>query len=107
MSITQTVLQGQDTVIQADLYLSFELSDKQWKLTLSDGRRGPSRYNIEAGDTGAVMQCIVKAKARCKLEAQAKVHSCYEAGRDGWWLHRWLLEGRGSTTSWSTRPVSK
>ena len=74
MSITQTVLQGQDTVIQADLYLSFELSDKQWNLTLSDGRRGPSRYSIEAGDTSAVMQCIVKAKARCKLEAQVSVH---------------------------------
>ena len=92
MSITQTVLQGQDTVIQADLYLSFELSDKQWNLTLSDGRRGPSRYSVEAGDTGAVMQCIVKAKARCKLDPRAKVHSCYEAGRDGWWLHRWLRE---------------
>src|SRR5438093_5574351 len=33
-----------------------------------------------------------KAKERCKLQAQAKVYSCYEAGRDGWWLHRWLLE---------------
>jgi transposase len=20
------------------------------------------------------------------------VHSCYEAGRDGWWLHRWLVD---------------
>ena len=20
------------------------------------------------------------------------MHSCYEAGRDGWWLHRWLRE---------------
>ena len=19
------------------------------------------------------------------------MHSCYEAGRDGWWLHRWLI----------------
>ncbi|MDM0110234.1 hypothetical protein QTH97_35460 [Variovorax sp. J22R24] len=33
-----------------------------------------------------------KARERCKLEPQAKVHSCYEAGRDGWWLHRWLIE---------------
>jgi transposase len=33
-----------------------------------------------------------KAKERCKLEPQARVHSCYEAGRDGWWLHRWLIE---------------
>jgi transposase len=38
------------------------------------------------------MQCIRKAKERCKLDPQAKVHSCYEAGRDGWWLHRWLAE---------------
>jgi uncharacterized protein (TIGR02246 family) len=26
------------------------------------------------------------------LPEQAQVHSCYEAGRDGWWLHRWLIE---------------
>lgn len=24
------------------------------------------------------------------MQAGATVHSCYEAGRDGWWLHRWL-----------------
>ena len=87
-----TVLQGQDTVIQADLYMSFELGDKKWMLTLSDGRRGPSRYGVDAGDTAAVADCIRKAKQRCGLAAEAKVHSCYEAGRDGWWLHRWLLE---------------
>ena len=26
------------------------------------------------------------------MAASAPVHSCYEAGRDGWWLHRWLFE---------------
>ena len=31
-----------------------------------------------------------KARGRCQLAASAPVHSCYEAGRDGWWLHRWL-----------------
>src|SRR2546428_12542768 len=92
MSTTQIVLQGQVTAIQADLYMSFELGDKKWMLTLSDGRRGPSRYTVDAGDTAAVVDCIRKAKERCGLAAQAKVHSCYEAGRDGWWLHRWLLE---------------
>ena len=87
-----TVLQGQDTEIQADLYMSLELGDKKWMLTLSDGRRGPSRYNMDAGDTAVVADGIRKAKERCGLAAEAKVHSCYEAGRDGWWLHRWLLE---------------
>jgi transposase len=72
--------------------MSFELGDKSWKLTMSDGRRGPSRYNVDAGDTAAVLDCISKARARCSLNAEAKVRSCYEAGRDGWWLHRWLIE---------------
>lgn len=53
MSTSQTVLQGQDTVIQAGLYMSFELGGKKWMLTLSDGRRGPSRYSVDAGDTVA------------------------------------------------------
>jgi transposase len=92
MTTTQTVTHGEDTAIQGELYMSFELGDKQWKLTLSDCRRGPSRYGVDAGDKEAVLNCIRKAKERCKLEPQAKVHSCYEAGRDGWWLHRWLIE---------------
>lgn len=92
MPKSQTVLNGHETALATDLYMSFELSNKVWKLTLSDGRRGPSRYSVDAGDIVAVMQCIRKAKERCKLDPQAKVHSCYEAGRDGWWLHRWLTE---------------
>src|SRR2546427_1380650 len=72
--------------------MSWEVGEKKWLLTLSEGRRGPSRYGVDAGDTAAVADGMRKAKARCGLAAQAKVHSCYEAGRDGWWLHRWLLE---------------
>ena len=38
-------------------------------------------------------EVVRKAKVRCKLEPAGQgVHSCYEAGRDGWWLHRWLIE---------------
>src|SRR2546428_13088207 len=92
MSTTQIAQSGQDTVIQADLYMSFELGDKKWMLTLSDGRGGRSRYTVDAGDTAAVADGMRKARERCGLAAEAKVHSCYEAGRDGWWLHRWLLE---------------
>ena len=92
MTSPETVLRNKDTAIGADLYLSFELGDKRWTLTMSDGRRGPSRYSVCAGDRVAVLDCIGKARARCRLEPHAKVHSCYEAGRDGWWLHRWLRE---------------
>jgi transposase len=92
MQTTQTTPQGKDTASQSDLYVSFELADKKWKLSLSDGRRGPSRHTVDAGDTVAVLECLTKARTRCGLSAQCKVHSCYEAGRDGWWLHRWLIE---------------
>ena len=44
MSTTQTVPQGKDTAIAGELYMSFELGDKSWKVTVSDGRRGPSRF---------------------------------------------------------------
>ena len=90
MSTTQTVPQVKDTAVHGELYMSFELGDKSWTVTVSDGHHGPSRYNVDAGDTAEVAHCIGKAHERFKLEPQAKVHSCYEAGRDGWWLHRWL-----------------
>ncbi|MEJ1165688.1 hypothetical protein V9K97_18440 [Variovorax sp. CCNWLW186] len=89
MSTAKTVPQVKVTAIAGDLYVSFELGDKSWKVTVSDGQRAPSRYNVDAGDTAAVAHCIDKARERCRLERQATVHSCYEAGRDGWWLHRW------------------
>ena len=79
MSTTQAVPQREDTAIQGELYMSFELGDKKWKLPASDGGRGPSRYNVDAGDTAAVAHCIGKARERCKLEPLATVHSCYEA----------------------------
>ena len=92
MATTQAILQGKDTTAQGELYSSFELGDRQWKITASDGKRNASRYSVDAGDTAAVADCLRRAKARFGLGEQAKVHSCYEAGRDGWWLHRWLIE---------------
>jgi transposase len=81
---------GKDTAVVSELYMAFELGEKSWKLSLSDGAHSPSRYAVSAGDTAAVLECISKAKVRCGLLSEAGVHGCYEAGRDGFWLHRWL-----------------
>jgi transposase len=75
-----------------DLYMGFELGDKQWKLSIGDGHGSVSRFTVAAGDQAAVADCIVRAGKRFKTPAGAGVRSCYEAGRDGWWLHRWLCE---------------
>ena len=91
MNASGTALQGKHTVEASELYMAFELSEKDWKLSLGDGVRSPSRYTVAAGDAAALLECIAKAKARCAVAPEARVHSCYEAGRDGFWLHRWLI----------------
>ncbi len=92
MNTVQAVLHREDSPQASVLYISFELSDKTWKLTFCDGRRNPGRFTVAAGDKTAVLAHIERAKSRCALPADAPVLSCYEAGRDGWWLHRWLGE---------------
>jgi len=92
MTSNRTVPRLEHKATRRDLYMSFELGDKHWLITIGDGRHGVSRYTLVSGDTDAVADCIVKAGARFGTGARARVHSCYEAGRDGWWLHRWLTE---------------
>jgi transposase len=92
MNSPETVLQGKHTVAGGVLYIAFELADRKWKLAVSDGTRAPSRHPIDAGDVTALLACVERAKARCRVGGPAVIRSCYEAGRDGFWLHRWLLE---------------
>jgi transposase len=92
MDAPETALRGQDTTVVGRLYIAFELGEKTWRLSLSDGAHGLSRCTLAAGDTASVFAAIAKAKARWRLAADAPARSCYEAGRDGFWLHRWLTE---------------
>src|SRR5262245_55149265 len=74
------------------LHLAFELGWSQWKLAFTTGHGQPPRSRtIAARDLSTVLAEIAKAKQRFGLPDDAEVVSCYEAGRDGWWLHRWLI----------------
>jgi transposase len=46
---------------------------------------------MAARDLAKLSEEIAAAKRRLRLPADCRVVSCYEAGRDGFWLHRWLL----------------
>jgi len=46
--------------------------------------------SIDAGDFEALSEAIGKARHRYGLEEGAALYSCYEAGREGFWLHRAL-----------------
>lgn len=79
----------------AVLYVALELSRKNWKVGFSDAKIPNIRQvTIDAGDLERLRTEIEKAKKKFGLEGSARVRSCYEAGREGFWVHR-ALTGMG------------
>lgn len=85
-----TVLEANDNATAWVLYMVLELSHKRWKLGFSNGARH-RQVSIEAGDWLGLNAQIRQAKAKLNLAAGCRVVSCYEAGRDGFWIHRALV----------------
>src|SRR5215831_8170045 len=81
----------QDTTTESTLFVAFELSEKTWKLGFTTGHgQKPRERTVTARQQERVLDEIVQAKRRLGLPATAPVVSCYEAGREGFWLHRFL-----------------
>src|SRR4029077_280008 len=79
------------TTNQGVLYLAFELGWTEWKLAFTTGHGQKPRFrSLTARDLPKLQQEIARARERFGLAADAAVRSCYEAGRDGFWLHRYL-----------------
>jgi transposase len=75
-----------------DIFMAMELSNKRWKLAFGDGNR--ERFcDIPARDEARLWREVARAKEKLGLPAEASVVSCYEAGRDGFWVHRMLERG--------------
>lgn len=89
--MNRVTLQSNDNAVEQVLYIAMELSDKHWKLVFSDGGEKRRHETIEAGHRIELVEAIKKAKEKFGLSPEAKVVSCYEAGRDGFWLHRYLV----------------
>jgi transposase len=71
--------------------MALELSQSKWKVAFSTGPgQKPRRRDLPAGALYGLWKEIAKAKRRFGLPGNAPVVSCYEAGRDGFWIHRWL-----------------
>lgn len=77
------------------LFVAFELGKKTWKMAITTGLGiAPWLRTVPSGDLGAVAAVLTAARARFGLPETARVLSCYEAGRDGFWIHR-ALRARG------------
>jgi len=73
----------------AVLYMALELSNTTWKVVFGDGARR-RQVAVPAGELVKLQQAVAEAKERFGLASSTRVLSCYEAGRDGFWLHRHL-----------------
>lgn len=80
------------TAVELVLCIAFELSASKWKMAFCTGLGQQPRYReVNAGDLAAVQREIDRAKTHFRLPVDARVASCYEAGRDGFWIHRALV----------------
>jgi len=83
------------SVSEPTLYVAFELGKKEWKLAMTSGFGvAPWLRSVASGDWRGVDRAIAQGRARFGLAAAVPVVSCYEAGRDGFWIHR-ALQQRG------------
>lgn len=81
------------------IFVAIELSQRSWLVTMHSPERDRiSRHKLDGGDHAGLLALIEKVRARAtlKLGSPPAVVSCYEAGYDGFWLHR-LLTAAGIT----------
>jgi transposase len=73
------------------LYIALELGCDKWLLACTTQAAQKPRFRpVPARDLTKLREEIAKAKTRFGLPDDAPVRTCYEAGRDGFWLHRAL-----------------
>jgi transposase len=78
----------------ATCYLVFELSKAKWQLgVMLPGSAKMSRYTIDGGDLKALGVRLADMRAKAGREGNpVRILSCFEAGLDAHWLHRWLTD---------------
>lgn len=74
------------------VHVALELSRATWHVgVMLPGSSKLSRYVVEGGDVTELSRRLSEWRARAgSCGKPVRVLSCYEAGRDGHWLHRWL-----------------
>jgi transposase len=78
----------------ATVHMAFELSKANWKIgVLLPGSPKLSRFTVEGGDVTTLSGRLASLRAKAeRCGKPVRILSCYEAGLDGHWLHRWLTD---------------
>lgn len=92
------------------LLMALELGRRQWTIGFTPGPGAPVRQRtLRADEWRRLPDEIAAAKQRFGLAADVVVESCYEAGPDGFWIHRYLtqLEVRNRVVDSSSIEVNR
>jgi transposase len=81
--MTKTLHSGNSMV------MALELSNKKWKLAFSNGEK-VRHVSVDWGDKEALLMQVELSKKKLMLSKDVEVYSCYESGRDGFWIDRFL-----------------
>jgi transposase len=94
-----SILDTPTTDHNGTIFVALELSQRSWLVTMhSPDRDRISRHKVTGGAHAELVALIerVRERAARQLGTKPVVMSCYEAGYDGFWLHR-LLTAAGIT----------
>jgi len=91
----------------ATVFVAIELSGKDWLTAVQSPRQErPGRHKLAAADAPGLWAVIEREQSALQRAGWTKVRvvTCYEAGRDGFWLHRFLVSQ--GAESWVVDPGS-
>src|SRR3954467_8362518 len=77
----------------ATLFVALELSRSTWRVALHAPLTNKvSQHRLDGGDADGLLALITRKRSQAeeKLGRPVRVVCCFEAGYDGFWLHRWL-----------------
>lgn len=90
-----------DDVQRANCYVALELSRSKWLLgAIFPGSKKVTMASVSGGDTDGLLAALstIAAKASDGAVTEVQLRVCFEAGYDGFWLARFLID-RGIDTT--------
>ena len=93
MDVTLAAAPPADDAAPAALFVALELSRSTWVVALhSPVAEKVSQHRLDGGDAEGLMALLARRRGQAEERTgrPVRVVCCFEAGYDGFWLHRWL-----------------
>jgi transposase len=80
---------GPDNIKNDRMYIALELSNTKWKIAFGNGFKIRLK-TVAARDREQFELELQRSRKHFRMAEDVPMYCCYEAGRDGFWIHRYL-----------------